>query len=84
MSEKFTYVPKGVCSRSMTFDVEGNIIKNVQIIGGCPGNLLGISKILVGKTVEEVVEVFKGNRCGAKPTSCPDQIAQALIEHFNL
>lgn len=63
----------------MIFDIDENrIIKNVKIIGGCLGNLLGISKILVGMSIKDVIERFDGVKCGNKPTSCPDQIAQAL------
>lgn len=63
----------------MIFDIDENrIIKNVKIIGGCPGNLLGISKILVDMSIKDVIERFDGVKCGNKPTSCPDQIAQAL------
>lgn len=82
MSEKFTYIPKGVCSRQMDFELDGEIIKSVRIVGGCAGNLLGISRILVGMNVNQVIEAFSGVHCGAKPTSCPDQIAQALTKHF--
>ena len=84
MSEKVTYIPKGVCSKKMDFEFEGDVITNCVITGGCPGNLLGISRIIKGKTAKEVIEAFKGVRCGAKPTSCPDQIATALAEHFNI
>lgn len=82
MSNKFTYIPQGVCSRQMDFELDGEIIKSVHITGGCAGNLLGISRILVGKNVKEVIDAFSGVRCGAKPTSCPDQIATALTKHF--
>jgi len=82
MVEKFTYIPKGVCSRQFDFEVEGDIIKNVRIIGGCPGNLLGISRILVGMNVKQVIDAFSGVRCGGKMTSCPDQIARGLANHF--
>lgn len=74
----FTYQPKGTCSRQMTFQIEGDRIVNVEIIGGCAGNLLGISNILKNKTLDEVIEAFEGVPCGFKKTSCPDQIAQAL------
>lgn len=74
----FTYKTKGVCSRLMNFEMEGNIIKNVEIIGGCPGNLMGISNIIKNKTVDEVIEAFEGVTCGPKNTSCPDQIACAM------
>lgn len=80
---KFTYKPKGVCSQSMTFEMEENVVKKVVIVGGCPGNLLGISRILENKTINEIVASFQGVRCGAKKTSCPDQIAQALLSYAN-
>ncbi len=80
--EKFTYIPEGVCSKKMDFEVENGVITNVVITGGCPGNLLGISRIIKGKTVQEVIDAFQGVRCGGKPTSCPDQIAMALARHF--
>ena len=72
------YKPKGVCSQLMTIDVENGIIKKVEIKGGCSGNLQGISALLVGMPVEEAIARLEGIRCGFKPTSCPDQIAQAL------
>lgn len=82
LKEKFTYIPEGTCSKRFDFELEGDVIANVVITGGCPGNLLGISRIIKGKKVNEVIEAFQGVRCGAKPTSCPDQIAQALTKHF--
>lgn len=78
---RFEYIPKGTCSQKMIFDIENNIINNVEIIGGCPGNLMGISRIIKGMTLDEVIEDFKGVTCGRKPTSCPDQIAKALEEY---
>ena len=74
----FNYQPKGVCARQMTFEVEAGIVKSLQVQGGCHGNLQGISKLVVGMKVEEVIARLEGIRCGFKPTSCPDQMAQAL------
>ena len=74
----FNYQPKGVCARQMTFEVEDGIVKSLQFQGGCHGNLQGISKLVVGMKVEEVIARLEGIRCGFKPTSCPDQMAQAL------
>ena len=74
----FSYQPKGVCARQMTFEVEDGIVKSLQVQGGCHGNLQGISKLVVGMKVEEVIARLEGIRCGFKPTSCPDQMAQAL------
>lgn len=73
-----TYRPKGVCSQLMTIDVENGIIEKVEVVGGCSGNLQGISKLLVGMTAQEAIDKLEGIRCGRKPTSCPDQLAQAL------
>ena len=78
---EFTYMPRGVCSRQFNFEVEDGIIKSVEIIGGCHGNLQGISKLITGMQVNDVIERLKGIRCGLKPTSCPDQIARALEAH---
>lgn len=79
--ENFVYQPKGVCSKEMRFEMDGDVIRKVTIVGGCPGNLLGISRMLENKHVDEVIQAFAGVRCGAKPTSCPDQIACALKQY---
>lgn len=73
-----TYRPKGVCSRLMQVEVEDGIIRKVEVKGGCSGNLQGISRLLVGIPVQQAIERMEGVRCGLKPTSCPDQLAQAL------
>ena len=72
------YQPKGTCSRQMTIEVEDGVVKSLQVTGGCHGNLQGISKLVEGMKVEDVIERLSGIRCGSKPTSCPDQLAQAL------
>ena len=72
------YTPRGVCSRAFTIQVEDGKIQSVEVIGGCHGNLQGLAALLRGMPVEEAVERLEGIRCGMKPTSCPDQIAQAL------
>ena len=76
--ETIKYTPKGVCSRRMEIDVEGGVIQAVRVMGGCSGNLQGISSLLRGMTVEDAIARMEGIRCGMKPTSCPDQLAQAL------
>ena len=76
--ETIKYSPKGVCSRGMEIDVEDGVIQAVRVMGGCSGNLQGICSLLKGMTVEEAVGRMEGIRCGMKPTSCPDQLAQAL------
>ena len=76
----FTYRTKGTCSRSITFDIEDGVVRNVQFEGGCNGNLKGIGAIVDGMKVEDVIDKLSGIRCGFKSTSCPDQLAQALME----
>ena len=78
---EYIYNPKGVCSMKMIFSIENNIVKKLQIIGGCPGNTIGVSKLVEGKNVDEVIKMLKGIPCGNKGTSCPDQIAIALEEY---
>ena len=74
------YHPHGVCSREMRVEVEDGIIRQVKVIGGCDGNLKGISKLLVGMRAEDAIEKLEGIRCGFKNTSCPDQLSKALRE----
>lgn len=76
----YTYMTKGTCSRSIDVELEGNIIKSVAFLGGCHGNLQGISKLVEGMTVEEATKRLRGICCGSKPTSCPDQLTIALDE----
>lgn len=75
---KYTYTPDGVCSQQIMLDVEDGIVKDLQVIGGCNGNLKGISNLVKGMKVEEVIKRLKGIKCGYKETSCPDQISKAL------
>ena len=79
----YTYKTKGTCSRQITFELDGNIVKNVEFFGGCNGNLKGIAKLVEGLTVEEVTEKLSGMTCGFKSTSCPDQLAVALNEAYH-
>lgn len=73
-----SYKPRGVCSRMMMIEAEDGIIQHVEVVGGCDGNLQGISRLVEGMSVSEAIKRMEGIRCGAKPTSCPDQLAQAL------
>lgn len=77
---KYTYQPKGVCSRQINLEVENGIVIKLEVIGGCNGNLQGISKLVEGMKVEDVIKRLKGINCNGKGTSCPDQIARALEE----
>lgn len=72
------YTPQGVCARQMLIEVEDGVVKSFQVLGGCHGNLQGISKLVEGMKVEDVIARLDGIRCGGKATSCPDQLATAL------
>ena len=74
----YTYTPHNVCSQRMQVELDGTIIKDVQILGGCNGNLQGISRLVVGMDAREAIDRLEGIHCGPKPTSCPDQLAIAL------
>ena len=77
----FTYSPKGTCSRQILFDVdENNKLRNVRFIGGCSGNLQGISKLVEGRDIDEVQTLLAGTLC-RNNTSCPDQLAQAIASY---
>ena len=79
----YEYKTKGTCSQRILFDIEDGIVRNLQYIGGCHGNLQGIAKLVEGMPAEEVIERVKGIRCGMKLTSCPDQLSKALEEALN-
>ncbi len=72
------YTVSGVCSRSVEFDIEDGIVKNVVFDGGCNGNTKGIAKLVEGMDANEVIRRLRGVTCGRKGTSCPDQLALAL------
>ncbi len=74
----YTYRPRGVCSQMMEIETDGKVLQNVKVIGGCDGNLKGISSLVAGMEIDEVIRHLEGIRCGYKATSCPDQLAQAL------
>lgn len=76
----YRYQTRGVCSRSVTFDVIDGRVRNVQFEGGCNGNTKGIGALVEGMEVEEAIKRLSGIRCGFKPTSCPDQLAKGLQE----
>ncbi len=76
----YTYKTSGVCSRSIDFDVENGVLKNVKYVGGCDGNLKGIGKLVEGMDIKEVAKRLDGIKCGFKATSCPDQLSKALQE----
>lgn len=76
----YEFTPSGVCSQKITFELDGDVVKNVKFTGGCNGNLKGIGALVEGMKKDEVIEKLSGIRCGFKRTSCPDQLAKALSE----
>lgn len=75
------YKTFGTCSREITFEVVDNKLTNVSFLGGCNGNLQGIGKLVEGMDIDEVIARVEGIKCGARPTSCPDQLAKALKQY---
>ena len=76
---QFEYKTRGTCASKIIFQMEDGIVSDVRFIGGCSGNTQGVSALVNGMTVDEVIAKLQGIRCGMKATSCPDQLAQALI-----
>ena len=80
---KFEYKTSGTCSRKITLDIENGILRSVEFEGGCNGNLKVISSLCSGMKIEDIIEKTKGIKCGFKQTSCPDQLANALMAYKN-
>ncbi len=80
MSKQFTYTPKGVCSRKISFELDGETIKNVRFEGGCHGNTQGLAALAEGMSAKDVIARLSGTDCRGKGTSCPDQLAKAIAE----
>lgn len=80
---KYTYKPQGTCSVQMDIDIneENDTINSVKIVRGCPGNTLGVSKLVEGRKVDEIISLLEGIPCGLRGTSCPDQLAKALKKY---
>lgn len=78
MTKTFVYKTRGTCSREITVVLDGDVIEEVSFLGGCNGNLKGISSLVKGKKVADVIDSLTGINCGGKGTSCPDQLAKAL------
>ncbi len=74
----FTFIPNGVCSREIQVDVKNGVVGSIEFVGGCNGNLKGISQLVSGMKVDEAIKRLKGITCGSKHSSCPDQLAVAL------
>lgn len=79
----YEYKTQGVCSRKITVELDGDIVKSVKFDGGCNGNTKGIAALVEGMTVEDVIERLSGITCGFKSTSCPDQLAKAVALAYN-
>jgi uncharacterized protein (TIGR03905 family) len=83
MKMKITYKTEQVCAKEINFELEGNVVKDVEFVGGCPGNALGIVQLVQGMEVESVIEKLQGISCRHRDTSCPDQLAKALKEQIS-
>jgi uncharacterized protein (TIGR03905 family) len=81
--EKKVFKTSGVCSRNISIEIEDDVVKSVDFLGGCDGNLTGISTLVKGMKVKDVIEKLKGIDCMGKGTSCPDQLAKALEKWSN-
>ena len=79
----YTYKTRGTCSTQIDLELEGNIVHNVKFTGGCNGNTQGVARLVEGRPIDEVIGLLKGIHCGVKPTSCPDQLSQALKQALN-
>ena len=77
------YKTRGTCSTHMTVEVEDGVVRSVRIQNGCSGNLQGISRLVEGMKVDDVIARLEGIRCGRKPTSCPDQLSRAIEIYLN-
>ena len=76
---KHTYQTKGVCSKMISFYLDGDVVTDVSFVGGCNGNLKAIAKLCEGMSAEDIAAKLLGNTCGGKPTSCADQLARAVL-----
>ena len=83
MTKHIEYKTNGTCSRMVIIDIEDNVITDCRFIAGCPGNTMGVATLVKGMNVDEAIKRLKGIRCGAKSTSCPDQLAKALESSLN-
>jgi uncharacterized protein (TIGR03905 family) len=78
------YKTTGVCAREIQIEIENNCIKHVEFVGGCDGNAKGVSALVKGMEISEVMKRLSGITCGRKQTSCPDQLSKALLEITSL
>ena len=80
---QYAYKTENTCAQMITFDIDGDVITNIEFHGGCNGNLKAISKLVNGWMAEKIEEMLTGNTCGRRPTSCADQLAKAVREASN-
>ena len=73
-----SYKTQGTCSMMINIEMDGDTVKHVEFIGGCPGNVIGVARLAEGRKAEEIIGLLEGITCGRKPTSCPDQLAKAV------
>ena len=79
--ERFEYIPNNVCANKIEFEITDSVVNNISINRGCSGNTKGIAQLCKGRNIDEVIEKLSGIECGSRGTSCPDQIARALMEY---
>ena len=77
-----TFTTKGTCSRAINFEIEGDIVKHVEFVGGCSGNTQGVARLVEGMNINDAISKIEGIKCGPKSTSCPDQLATAFKEYL--
>ena len=82
MAEVISYLTQGTCCKQMNIVLDGEIIRDVEFLGGCNGNLQGIRKLIIGMNINDVATKLKGIMCGSKSTSCPDQLATCLEQYI--
>ena len=80
---RYDYATEMVCSQQISFDLNDDIVSNIEFVGGCNGNLKAIAKLVDGWTVDKIEEYLKGNLCGYRPTSCADQLARAVRKAYD-
>ena len=77
-----TFNTKGTCARAINFEIDGEIVKHVEFIGGCSGNTQGVARLVEGMNIHDAISKIEGIKCGPKSTSCPDQLATAFKEYL--
>ena len=81
---EFNFIPKGVCSRQISLEIDNGIITNCKFTGGCSGNTQGLCSLVIGMDAEEAMKRLRGIDCNGRGTSCPDQLSIAIEEALEL